>query len=311
MSILDLPAPRMRAKSEHPSWGFEEGYPIADGRSVLKRLGGGKRYEVYLVWDSTLFALAVAKILRPDQATDEHELDELRREAEVLERLAHPVIVRGFDAVLDGPCPHLLIEYLEGPSLRSLIQRHGALPTEEVLPLALHVAAALHYMSERRMIHLDVKPDNIIMGAPPRLIDLSIAQPFDRVGELSGAVGTDAYMAPEQCPASGGMGPASDVWGLGATLYHALTGRVPFPRDEEWESLDNLDERWPQLSEPPAPLPRSLPADLRNLIDRMLRTDPHERPAASEVAVALEPLVGVLATRRLRFAKRPRGFPIR
>ena len=85
--------------------------------------------------------------------------------------------------MLEGPYPHVLIEHLEGPSLRSLIKRHGALPLEQVLPLCAHVAAALHYMAEMRMLHLDVKPDNIIMGVPPRLIDLSIATKAEDAAE--------------------------------------------------------------------------------------------------------------------------------
>ena len=88
---------------DHSSWDLEEGAEIAPGRSVLKHLGGGNRYEVMLVWDDRLFAITVAKVLRPDYAQDERALKELREEAEALDQLAHPVLVRGFDAVLDGP----------------------------------------------------------------------------------------------------------------------------------------------------------------------------------------------------------------
>ena len=109
------------------------------------------------------------------------------------------MIVRGFDAVLDGPMPHLVIEHLEGPSLRRLIRRGGALGLQQLLPLALHVAGALQYMSHEETVHLDVKPDNIIMGVPPRLIDLSIARSLERAATTSGPIGTDAYMPPEQC----------------------------------------------------------------------------------------------------------------
>ena len=144
---------------EHSSWGLEEGEEIAPGRSVLKHLGGGNRYEVMLVWDDRLFAITVAKVLRPDYAQDERALKELREEAEALDQLAHPVLVRGFDAVLDGPHPHLLIEHLEGPTLRRLLRRGGSLPLEQLLPLAAHVAAALQYMGNEEWVHLDVKPD--------------------------------------------------------------------------------------------------------------------------------------------------------
>ena len=93
----------------------------------MEKLGGGRRYEVYLVWDERLFALLVAKMLRPGLVGDPRALRDLAEEAEALERLAHPVILRGFDAVLDGPHPHVLVEHLEGPTLRRLIRRGGAL----------------------------------------------------------------------------------------------------------------------------------------------------------------------------------------
>jgi serine/threonine protein kinase len=273
------------------SWDLEEGAPIAPGRTVLKPLGGGTRYEVFLVWDEKLFSLAVAKVLRPAYAGEERALRELAEEAEALDALAHPVVVRGFDAVLEGEHPHLLIEHLEGPTLRRLLRRGGALPPDQLLPLAAHVAAALHYLSAEGWVHLDVKPDNIVMGVPPRLIDLSIARRLERA-EISGPIGTDAYMAPEQCE-PGTVGPATDVWGLGATLHHAVSGSKPFPGED----------RFPQLTQPPVPLGDDLPDGLRELIDAMLAFEPADRPTAAQVVEALEPLVDALP-RKLAFARR-------
>jgi eukaryotic-like serine/threonine-protein kinase len=293
----------LTVQPDRSSWAFDEGAPIAPGRTVLREIGGGSRYEALLVWDDRLFAILVAKVLRPDQAEDEHALRELRREAEALERLAHPVIVRGFDAVLDGPHPHLLIEHLEGPTLRRVIKKGGPLPLQQVVPLALHIASALHYVERERMVHLDVKPDNIVMGVPPRLIDLSIASGLERAARLRGPIGTDSYMAPEQCGQGGRMGPPSDVFGLGATLFHALTGRKPFPRESGARDSDDPEVRFPQLSREPLPVPAGIPAPLARLVERMLAHDPAGRPAAADVAVALEPLVAELP-RRIRFGRR-------
>jgi eukaryotic-like serine/threonine-protein kinase len=296
--------------SERARWEFEAGASIEAGRTVLQRLGGGSRYEVYLVWDEHLFSLVVAKLLRPDLVEDERALRELSQEEEVLEALEHPVIVRGFDAVLDGPYPHLLIEHLEGPSLRRLIRRGGPLPLQQLLPLALHVAGALAYLSHESTVHLDVKPDNIIMGVPPRLIDLSIARSFERASRTTSAIGTDAYMAPEQCDPKahqGAIGPASDVWGLGATLHHAVSGSVPFPRDKGARDSEDLRVRFPQLTREPEPIPDAVPDELRELIATMLSKDPGGRPGAAEVAAGLEPLVAELP-RKLVLSRRGAQF---
>ena len=291
-------------KDESASWNFEAGSQLVEGRSVLKRLGGGSRYEVYLVWDERLFAITVAKVLRPDQAEDAHALAELRREAGVLDRLAHPCLVRGFGAALEGPRPHVLLEHLEGPTLRRLIKQQGTVPLEQLLPLALHVAAVLQYMANEGFVHLDVKPSNIVMGVPPRLIDLSIAQTIESAARMRHSMGTDLYMPPEQCdPAAhaGQVGPPADVWGLGATLYHAVTGETPFPRGER-ESGDRA-ARFPQLVAGMRPLPEGVPGPLRDLIEGMLAREPGARPSAAEVATALEPLVATIVP-RLRATRR-------
>jgi serine/threonine protein kinase len=285
------------AGAQLASWAFAEGDAIAPGRTVLRHLGGGNRYEVYLVWDDRLFAVMVAKVVRPDQTQDPEALRDLRKEFEALERLAHPVIVRGFGAVLDGPHPHVLIEHLEGPTLRSLVRRGGPLPMAQLLPLALHVAAALHYMAQEGFVHLDVKPDNIVMGVPPRLIDLSVARTFERAARVTGLVGTDAYMAPEQCDPQrfpGAIGPPADVWGLAATMFHAVAGSVPFPREPGSGKSDDLHVRFPQLVERPVDLPSSAPGALHELLDAALAFDAAARPTAAELALALEPAVAAL-----------------
>jgi serine/threonine protein kinase len=293
------PAPARRSR---PTWGLEEGDAIAPGRTVLRRLGGGRRFEVFLVWDDHRLAVLVAKVLRPDHAEDPLALRELARESEWLARLGHPVIVRGFDAVLGGRFPHVLIEHLEGPTLRELLERGAGLPLEQLLPLGLHVASALHYMAGEGLVHLDVKPDNVVMGAPPRLIDLSVASPIAETRRLARPVGTDAYMAPEQC-ADGELGAPADVFGLCATLFHALTGRVPFPRADGARESPDPAVRFPQLVRGPEPLPRRVPRDLAAALRAGLARDPAARPTAAGLAGALEPLVARIP-RRLVLGRR-------
>jgi eukaryotic-like serine/threonine-protein kinase len=281
---------------EKSSWGLEEGAEIAPGRSVLGAIGGGHRYEVYLVWDEKLFSIMVAKVLRPDLAGSESALRGLKREAEALDRLAHPVLLRGFGAALEGPYPHVLVEHLEGPTLRRLIRRGGPLPPEQALPLALHVSAALHYLHGEGMVHLDVKPDNIVMGIPPRLIDLSLARTIESAARITDYIGTNAYMPPEQCAPgrAGVIGPASDVWGIGATLFHAITGRRPFPKPESRSDDAPLEERFPQLTMEPRDPGRKVAGALAEAIMPTLRADPRERPSAAEFASSLQPLVAAL-----------------
>ena len=298
VALASLKAPM----SEHASWELAEGEAIAPDRYALKSLGGGNRYEVYLVWDERLYSLAVAKLLRPDQAADEKALRELREESEVLASLAHPVLIRSFDAVLEGERPHVLIEHLEGPSLRRLIKRGGALPLEQVLPLALHVAGALQYMAQAGFVHLDTKPDNIVMGVPPRLIDLSIARTLEHAARTTGPIGTDSYMPPEQCGSDAGqIGPPADAWGLGATLFHAVSGERPFPTGDR--DSDAPEDRYPQLREPPRSLPGHLPDGLAALIGDLLDKDPAERPTCAEAVHRLEPLIAALP-RKMSLSRR-------
>jgi eukaryotic-like serine/threonine-protein kinase len=280
------------------SWELEEGHEIAPGRTVLKPIGGGHDYEVYLVWDDRLFAIMVAKLVRPDRVDDERTLRALEREAEALDRLAHPVLLRGFGAALEGAHPHVLVEHLEGPTLRRLIRRGGPLPVQQVLPLALHVASAVHYLAEERMVHLDIKPENIVMGIPPRLIDFSLLRSFERARRLSGWIGTRAYMPPEQCAPgdAGEVGPWSDVWGLGASLYHAVAGQTPFRRGAREESAP-LEERFPQLVEEVRPWPLAVPGELSEAVLGCLRREPGDRPTAAELAMALQPLVAALPSK--------------
>ncbi|HEX5927964.1 MAG TPA: serine/threonine-protein kinase [Solirubrobacterales bacterium] len=288
--------------TEYASWEFEEGDEIAPGRAVLKTIGGGNRYEVCLVWDDGLFALGVAKVLRPGQAAEEKALRDLALEVEALAALAHPTLVRSFGAVLDGPHPHVLIEHLDGPSLRRLIRRDGAIPLEQLLPLAAHVAGALQYMAQSGYVHLDVKPDNVVMGLPPRLIDLSIARTLERAERTRGPLGTDPYMAPEQCVEDGSfgaIGPAADSWGLGATLFHAVSGERPFAEG----SGDAGPQRFPQLVQEPGPLPAHVPADLRDLILALLDRDPAARPGCGEAVARLQPLVAA-QPRKLKLGRR-------
>jgi len=275
-------------------WNFEAGDEFAPGRFCLNKLGGGSRYEAYLVWDETLYSIVVAKVLRPNLVEDVHALRGLKGEIDLLLRLNHPVILRAFDATLGGSRPHLVLEHLEGPRLSTLIRKYGWLPPEQLLPLAMQLCSAIHYLSGQRVCHLDIKPANIIMSGPPRLIDLSIARSVEQAARSGKGVGTDNYMSPEQCDPDrfGPVGPASDIWGLGVTMYQAATGELPFSRSSP-------NERWPVLHEDIKPFERVVPAAIAKPLLACLEKSSPNRPTAAELHDEFEPLLAHLPKPRL------------
>jgi eukaryotic-like serine/threonine-protein kinase len=299
-SSAPLPVPEA-SPPEEPGWGFQEGDEIVPGIHQLRLLGRARRYEAHLAWHDAMLAVVVVKILRPDRVDERSALEGLASEARALQELDHPVLVRSFGGALDGPRPHLVLEFLEGPRLSTLIRKYGPLALEQAVPLATQLCSGLHFMAFKGWVHLDVKPKNIIMGAPARLIDLSVAYTVDEAASLDARVGTDAYMAPEQIEPGrlGVPGPASDVWGMGVTLFEAVTGERPFGRDRD-------DDRFPQLHRERLPYPDDVPRALAEIIDPCLAPDPADRPAAGEVAESLEPLLAALPKRPIIGRLKPR-----
>jgi eukaryotic-like serine/threonine-protein kinase len=277
-----------KPRPEESKWGFREGDEIVPGRTAIKRLGGGFRYEAYLAWDDHLRSLVVLKAVRPGLVEDRRTLEGLESEVRLLEHLDHPVLLRSFGAELEGPRPHVVLEHLEGPRLSTLLRKYGPLLPEQLVPLALQLCAAVHYMAGEGVAHLDVKPSNVIMGGPPRLIDLSVARTLEQCEHLTSPMGTDAYMSPEQCrpQAEARVGGAADVWGLGVTLYQAACGERPFEKGNP----DSPDpgERWPQLLESPKPPDGRVPAVISEPIMACLAHHPGARPAPGEIADQLE-----------------------
>jgi serine/threonine protein kinase len=273
------------------SWGFAEGDPITAELTAVRRLGGGSGYEAYLAFDEVTYGPVVVKVVRPDQVADEHSLRGLAGEVEALATVNHPVVVRGLRHELTGDRPHVVLEQLDGPRLSTLVRRYGPLQEQQYLPLAIELASALHYLCRIGWVHLDLKPSNVIMGAPARLIDLSVARPVDDAAGTR-RIGTDAYMSPEQWDPEryGVPTPSSDVWGLGATLFEAVAGyrAVDLPTEE------------------PAEMPDHVPSEVVKTITACLELRPEDRPAPHEVAEALEPVLDRQPPVRLGGALRTR-----
>ena len=291
---------------EDRGWGFAEGDEITEGLTAVRLLGGGSSYEAYAAFDDVTYGPAVVKVLRPHRLEDRSSLRGLRREVEALSRVNHPVVARGLRAVLEGDRPHLVLEAIDGPRLSTLLRKHGRLHPHQYVPLGIEIASALHYFRRVDLVHLDIKPSNIIMGAPAILIDLSVARTAEEAAALTSPIGTDPYMAPEQCnpPASGSPGYATDVWGLGATMYEAVCGERPFEPGDS--SASDPAARYPQLDARPFPLPDSIPPDVADVIMGCLSPDPSDRPLPREAAEALQPALARMPRGRLLAGWKPR-----
>ena len=271
-------------------WGFEEGDSITDELTAIRLLGGGSSYEAYLAFDDVTYAPTVVKVIRPHRLDDESSLRGLRREVDTLSMVNHPVVARGLRAVLEGERPHVVLEAIDGPRLSTLVRRFGPLQEQQYLPLAIEIASALHYFRRQGIVHLDIKPSNIIMGAPARLIDLSVARTVEAAAALTYPIGTDAYMAPEQCnpPSAGSPGFASDVWGLGATLFEAIAGYRAF--GDGVEDAPEVADRFPQLKDLAFSLPDKIAPDVAKVVLAALEPDPDNRPLPTSWLRAYSPL---------------------
>jgi serine/threonine-protein kinase len=287
------------------SWGFAEGDQITPELGALRRLGGGAAYEAYLAFDEITWGPVVVKVLRPGQASDASGLRGLSREVDALLAVNHPVVVRMLRYERAGTRPHVVLEAVDGPRLSSLLRRHGPLTMAQYLPLGIEIASALQYLRTIGYVHLDIKPSNIIMGAPARLIDLSVARPLEAARRLDHPIGTDSYMAPEQCdpPRTGRPSSASDVFGLAVTMFEAISGYRAYD-DGDSDASDPV-RQWPQLAAAAYALPDSVPPQVAKVVEAGLEPDPASRPTPVEFADALEPVYAALPKGRLA------GFRVR
>lgn len=288
------------------SWSFHDGDAITDELTAIRLLGGGEAYEAYLAFDDITYAPVVVKVVRPGQVESSSTLRGLRREVDTLATVNHPAVVRSLRAVTEGERPHVVLEQLDGPRLSTLIRRYGPLQEQQYLPLAIEVASALHYFRRLGIVHLDIKPSNIIMGAPAKLIDLSVARSIEKTRALTYPIGTDAYMAPEQCapPETGIPDFASDVWGLGATLFEAIAGYRPY--DDGDRKAATVAEQFPQTVGLSYTLPEDKVApDVAKVVYAALDPDPSARPTPAELAEGLEPALARAPRGRLA------GFKVR
>jgi serine/threonine protein kinase len=291
------------------SWDLRRGGEIDPSLVVIDALGGGSRYEVYRAFDRELFCEVAVKVIRPNRVGEDRVVEGFEREIAISARLRHPNLVRLLRWSAAPPRPYMVFEFVTAQTVGDHLEDVGAVSIPETCLLGVRMLSALHHMHSNHVLHLDVKPDNVTMGDPPRLLDLSLAQPFVGPVKLRHTLGTPAYMPPEQCE-HGEVTPASDIFALGVTLYEALTASLPFSDGDE--QAQERAAQYPQLVEEPQPLGElaEVPEALEMIVMRCLARDPNRRPqSAAEVAIALERVLEGLGTHEL-FAW-PKGLKVR
>ncbi|MFE2411215.1 serine/threonine-protein kinase [Kitasatospora sp. NPDC059408] len=249
---------------------------IAPGYQVLAHLCRTGWLDLYDAWSGERDCRCVVKVLRPDRRRERRLRARLLQEGRWLAEFTHPHLVRGYGTG-ERPQPYAVLETLAGETLSHVLDTRPRRPAAaDVAMLGLHLCSAVHYLHGRGLLHLDLKPSNVVIDCRrAKVLDLSVARP---PGPAAPGIGTDGYLAPEQAR-GGRLTAAADVWGIGITLYEAATGDVPY---------DGPDPDGPA---PPVSRRRRLPRPLAAAIDACLRTDPEARPSVPELADRLDELL--------------------
>ncbi|MCC6573440.1 MAG: serine/threonine protein kinase [Planctomycetes bacterium] len=269
--------------------------PHLPGLMLLSLIGRGGRGSVFRAWQPSLKRLVAVKILSRELATNREYIQRFLREARVASKVAHKNIVRAFDInKVDGNV-YLVMEYVSGQSLGDVLRLKGKLSVAYGLEIARQVAEALSYAAGVGLVHRDIKPDNIMIDRHGRvkLCDLGLARTVGSTHLTSPLIaqGTPAYMSPEAATAPE-IDSQTDVYSLGATLYRALLGRLPFDHSDPVEVLRmHVEEEVRGLDS------GEIPGAVGELIRRMMQKDPKKRPQAkalpSEIAALAKALPGL------------------
>jgi len=267
---------------------------LVAGRYAIKGLvGEGGMARVYLAEDAETGAAVAVKILKPEHARNRLARERFLRVVDVVGHIDHPNVVRMLEAGVGADrSPFLVLEFLSGETVAAVLDRVPFLRADFALPIARSVASALVAAHAAGVVHRDVKPDNVFLvaGGGPRVVDFGVAKLREGVTTATGmALGTVPYMAPEQALADPVDG-RTDVYGLGVTLFHMLTGRLPFDAGDDARTTAAL------LYAPP-PAPTADCPDLDPRLDRVvlaaLRKRPDNRYASMAALLAdLERVLG-------------------
>jgi len=261
------------------------------GYRLLSRLGAGAMGSVYKAHHLKLDILVALKVLRAELGAQRTQVERLKREAQLAARLNHPNLVRAIDVGESNGFHYIAMEFVDGTTARDLVEKRP-LKEKEALRIVGEVAKALAYAHAHGVVHRDVKPGNIMVtkAGEVKLADLGLARgagPSDLTLEHA-SIGTPQYLAPEQARRGADATHRSDLFSLGATLYHLVAGRPPF----QGENLGEIFGRVLRCDyEPPEAVAPGLQTDTVYLIHRLMRPRPKERYAdANELLRDLERL---------------------
>ncbi len=236
---------------------------------IIRPVGSGGMAEVFLAHDNLLDRNVAVKMLRDQFVADRELLDQFRREAKSAARLIHPYIINIYDVVSEGDVQYIIMEYVEGVTLKDYLKEHKLL-LNAVLEIAVRLADALKHAHSKNIIHCDIKPQNILIdkNLNPKITDFGIAKMVSNQTMVysSAVMGSVHYISPEQ--ANGGQITAcSDVYSLGVVIFEMLTGQVPFNGNTAVSvAMMHAEKPIPRLSE----YMEEVPEGLQNIIDKAL-----------------------------------------
>ncbi|MGH3085809.1 MAG: serine/threonine-protein kinase [Rubrobacteraceae bacterium] len=271
---------------------MEAGEVLAAGYTVITHLHRSNSFDVYDAWSEERACRCIAKAPIPSRAGEAKTVRSLFREGRLLRKLTHPHIVRAYEVIRE-PRPVVILETLTGATLSHLIDTAPRrLSLAEITHLGLHLCSAVRYLHHHDILHLDLKPSNIVSErGMAKILDLSIAR---KPGRGAKGAGTIHYLSPEQ--ARGDIvGPPADVWGIGATLYESLTGELPF--HAESLGTDEDTGEYEQLLRRVEPIHkhRRTPKPLAEAISECLEPAPEDRPTLVELTEKLEEFATIRA----------------